>query len=243
MSPFWVTAFLDSAPDHHQRGVGFWQAATGYALSAPRGAHEEFATLLPPDGDAFLRVQRLHEGADRVHLDLHVGDPRRAADAAVVAGAVEMVDRGDYVVLASPGGLVFCYVDGPAAQRPAPTVHPDGSAARVRQVAIDVPRASYDAELAFWHAITGWAEHPSSVSADFRFLVPPAGQPLQLLLQRLGEEAGPARAHLDWGTTDRSAETERHLGLGARVLAVHSHWTVLADPVGRTYCLTDGPPG
>lgn len=242
MRPFWVTAFLDSAADHHQHGVGFWQAATGYALSAPRGEHEEFATLVPPDGDAFLRVQRLHSGADRVHLDLHVADPRAAADAAVVAGAVELVDRG-HVVLASPGGLVFCYVDGPAARRPSPTVHPGGSAARVRQVAIDVPRASYDVELAFWHALTGWEEHASSVSVDFRFLVPPAGQPLQLLLQRLGEETGPTRAHLDWGTTDRAAETERHLGLGSRVLAVHSHWTVLADPVGRTYCLTDGDPG
>ena len=120
---------------------------------------------------------------------------------------------------------------------------PGGSAARVRQVAIDVPRASYDGELAFWHALTGWEEHASSVSVDFRFLVPPAGQPLQLLLQRLGEETGPVRVHLDWGTTDRAAETERHLALGARVLAVHSHWTVLADPVGRVYCLTDGPPG
>lgn len=243
MRPFWLTAFLDFAGEHHQHGVGFWQAATGYALSAPRGEHEEFATLVPPDGDAFLKVQRLHGGADRIHLDLHVADPRRAADAAVVAGAVEMVDRGDYVVMASPGGLVFCYVVAVASQRPAATVHPGGSAARVRQVAIDVPRASYDGELAFWHALTGWEEHPSSVSADFRFLVPPAGQPLQLLLQRLGEETGPARAHLDWGTTDRSAETERHLGLGARVLAVHSHWTVLADPVGRVYCLTDGDPG
>lgn len=242
MRPSWVTAFLDFAPDHHQRGVGFWQAATCYALSAPRGEHEEFATLVPPDGDAYLRVQRLHHDADRIHLDLHVGDPRRAADAAVVAGAVEVVDRGDYVVLASPGGLAFCYVDGPAAQRPAPTVHAGGSAARVRQVAIDVPRASYDRELAFWHALTGWEEHASSVSPDFRFLVPPPGQPVQLLLQRLGEETGPVRAHLDWGATDRAAETERHLGLGARVLAVHSHWTVLADPVGRTYCLTDGTP-
>ncbi len=242
MRPSWVTAFLDSAPDHHQHGVGFWQAATGYALSAPRGEHEEFATLVPPDGDAYLRVQRLHRGPDRIHLDLHVADPRQAADAAVVAGAVEMVDRGDYVVMASPGGLVFCYVDGPASQRLSPTVHAGGSAARVRQVAIDVPRTSYDVELAFWHAITGWEEHASSVSPDFRFLVGPAGQPLQLLLQRLGEETGAASAHLDWGTTDRAAETERHLGLGARVLAVHSHWTVLADPVGRTYCLTDGPP-
>lgn len=241
ISPFWLSAFLDNAPNHHLTSVGFWQAATGYALSAPRGAAEEFATLVPPDGDAFLRVQRLHEGADRIHLDLHVADPRRAADTAAVAGAVELVDRG-YVVMSSPGGLIFCLVAHPAAIRPRPTVHADGTAARVRQVAIDVPRASYDAELAFWSALTGWQKRASSVSGDFRFLVPPEGQPLQLLVQRLGEETGPARAHLDWGTTDRAAETERHLALGARVLAVHNHWTVLLDPTGRTYCLTDALP-
>ncbi len=241
MSPFWVSAFLDSAPEHHQVGVGFWQAATGYAVSAPRGDGAEFASLVPPDGEEFLKVQRLHHGPDRVHLDLHVADPRAAADTAVRAGAVEIVDRG-YVVLASPGGLVFCYVDHPASRRPSATPHPDGSAARVRQVAIDVPRSSYDAEWAFWAALTGWEQRASSVTEDFRFLLPPADQPLGLLVQRLGEEDGDVRAHLDWGTTDRAAETERHLALGARVLAVHPHWTVLTDPVGRVYCLTDGDP-
>ena len=243
MKPSWVTAFLDSAPAHHQAGVGFWQAATGYAVSPPRGDHEEFATLLPPDGDAFVRVQRLHAGDDRIHLDLHVADPRAAADAAVVAGAVEVVDRHGYVVMASPAGLVFCFVDHPAAQVPRPTTHPDGSAARIRQVAIDVPRASYEREWGFWHALTGWEERASTITEDFRFLLPPAGQPLGLQLQRLGEDDCPARAHLDWGTTDRSAEAERHLALGARVRAVHRHWTVLEDPVGRVYCLTDGNPG
>lgn len=241
-SPFWLTAFLDSSPAHHLAGIAFWQAATGYALSAPRGEAEEFETLLPPDGDAFLRVQRLHHGADRVHLDLHVADVRAAADAATVAGAVELVDRG-HVVMASPGGLVFCFVDGPARATPSPTVHPDGSSARVRQVAIDVPRASYDAELAFWTVLTRWRQRTSTVTDAFRFLEPPPGQPLGLLLQRLDEPEGDARAHLDWGTTDRAAETERHLALGARVLAVHEHWTVLVDPVGRVYCLTDGDPG
>lgn len=241
-SPFWLTAFLDSTPEHHQQGVGFWQAATGYAVSAPRGADEEFATLLPPDGDAFLRVQRLHHGPDRVHLDLHVSDVRAAADTAVVAGAVEVVDRG-HVVMASPAGLVFCFVDHPARVTPRPRLHADGTAARVRQVAIDVPRASYDAELAFWTALTRWRQRASTLTDAFRFLMPPAGQPLGLLLQRLDEPDGPARAHLDWGTTDRMAETERHLALGAKVRAVHEHWTVLADPVGRVYCLTDGDPG
>lgn len=246
MSPFWVTAFLDNAAAHHHESVGFWQDVTGYALSAPRGDDGEFATLLPPDGDAYLRVQRRRRGGDRIHLDLHVPDPQAAARAAVAAGGTFVVDRG-YVVMASPGGFVFCFVATPASVRPGATAHGSSGLARVRQVALDVPPASYRTELGFWTAVTGWAQHPSSVSDDFRFLVPPTGpaqpaQPLQLLLQRLGGDEPRVRAHLDWGTTDRAAETERHLGLGAHVLAVHPHWTVLRDPVGRVYCLTDGDP-
>ncbi len=242
MSPFWVTAFLDNSAEHHHESVGFWQEATGYAVSAPRGPHGEFATLVPPDGDAFLKVQRRSAGADRIHLDLHVRDPLAAADAARVAGATIVADRG-YVVMASPAGLVFCFVQHPAARPPAPTVHGSGSAARVRQVAIDVPAPSYDRELAFWAAITRWTPRRSVVAEEFHVLDAPAGQPMGLLLQRLGDDdPGEVRAHLDWGTTDRAAETERHLALGARVLAQHGHWTGLADPVGRVYCLTDAPP-
>ncbi|KAB2811890.1 VOC family protein [Pimelobacter simplex] len=244
MRPFWLTAFLDNAAAHHHESVGFWQDVTGYALSAPRGDDGEFATLLPPDGDAYLRVQRRHQGGDRIHLDLHVADPQAAARAAVAAGGTFVVDRG-YVVMASPGGFVFCFVDAPAARRPGATPHGGSSRSRVRQVAIDAPAPAYRTELAFWTAITGWTQRASTVTDDFRFLVPPEAerQPLGLLLQRLGpDDTGEVRAHLDWGTTDRAAETERHLGLGAHVLAVHPHWTVLRDPVGRVYCLTDGDP-
>jgi len=245
MRPFWLTAFLDNAASHHHESVGFWQDVTGYAVSAPRGDDGEFATLVPPDGDAYLRVQRRHQGPDRIHLDLHVSDPRAAARSAVAAGATLVVDRG-HLVMASPGGFVFCLVPSPASVRPRAHAHPAGGRSRVVQVAIDVPAPAYRAELAFWGAVTGWAQRSSSVSEDFRFLVPPAaeGQPLRLLLQRLGpEDDGPVRAHLDWGTTDRAAETERHLALGAHVLAVHAHWTVLRDPLGRAYCLTDQDPG
>ena len=49
-------------------------------------------------------------------------------------------------------------------------------------------------------------------------------------------------AHLDLGTTDRVAETERHLALGARIVAEVEFWTVLADPAGLAYCITDRDP-
>ena len=55
-------------------GTAFWRQVTGYGLSPFRGPDGEFATLLPPAGDAYLRVQRILDGPGGCHLDLHV-DP------------------------------------------------------------------------------------------------------------------------------------------------------------------------
>ncbi|WP_183093627.1 VOC family protein [Nocardioides stalactiti] len=240
MTPYWITAFLDFAAGGFDEGVRFWSAVTSFDVSPRRGQAGEFATLLPDDGDPFLRVQRLAEGPDRIHLDLHVGDPRRAADRAIGLGAQEVADHG-YVVLRSPGGLTFCFVSHEAATRPGPTSWPAG-ASLVDQVCLDVPATAYQGESVFWRDLTGWEERRSAVSTDFHSLARPDGHPLRLLLQRLGEQTGEVRAHLDWSTTDRSAETERHVALGARVEVVHSVWTVLTDPNGRRYCLTDRDP-
>ena len=68
------------------------------------------------------------------------------------------------------------------------------------------------------------------------------GQPLRFLLQRLGEERDPAGAHLDLATDDRVAEVARHEVLGARMHDVREQFTVLHDPAGLTYCVTDRDP-
>lgn len=241
MTPFWVSAFLDFAPDHFEEGVRFWSTLTGYDVSPARGEDGEFATLVPPDGDDFLRVQRLTDGEDRIHLDLHVTDPRAAADRAVGLGAAEVADRG-YVVMRSPGGLAFCFVADQAAVRPRPTRWPGGHASLLDQVCIDIPLSSYDAEVTFWSAVTGREVRDAPPEEEFQRLTRPPGQSLELLVQRLEEETGPVRAHFDWGTTDRAAETARHVGLGARVVGEYPHWTVLADPLGRKYCVTSRAP-
>jgi hypothetical protein len=142
----------------------------------------------------------------------------------------------------SPAGLTFCLVTDPAGTRPRPTAWPGGHTSLVDQVCIDIPAPSYEDECRFWSSLTGWEERSSSVSTDFRSLARPEGIPVRLLLQKVGDD-GPTRAHLDWATTDREAETARHTGVGAAVESVHHRWTVLADPVGRRYCITDRDPG
>ena len=75
MTPYWLTAFIDLTAEHYARGVEYWCDITGYRVSAARGELGEFASLVPDDGDDHLRVQRLADGTDRIHLDLHVEDP------------------------------------------------------------------------------------------------------------------------------------------------------------------------
>lgn len=241
----WTTAFLDSTAADWSRTLAFWQAATATTLSPFRGPDDEFVTLVPADGDAFLRAQRVGSGPGGVHLDLHVPDLRAAADAAALLGARE-VAASDHVVMTSPGGFAFCFVDAYPARRPAPVPwpRPGGGthASLLDQLAIDVPADRWDAERRFWAALTGWAEHPVAPDAELVPLRRPDGHPLRLLLQRLDEPSGPVRAHLDLACSDRPAETDRHVALGARVERVREHWTVLADPAGRRYCLTDRDP-
>jgi hypothetical protein len=236
----WVSAFLDLPAGSFGPATRFWSEVTGYSMSEPRGERREFATLLPPDGDDFLRVQRVQDGPGGIHLDLHVTDPRSAADAAVTLGATEVADRG-YVVLHSPGGFTFCFVSHPASVRPGPRVGEDGLGSLVDQVCLDIPSGRYDEECAFWAALTGW-EHHDVAGPEFTRLREPADQPLRFLLQRLDDSSGTVRAHLDLAADDRAAEVRRHAGLGARLEAEGRGWTVLRDPAGAAYCVTDRDP-
>ncbi len=245
-SPLWIGAFLDLAADELERGTAFWAQVTGTTLSAVRGEQHEFTTLVPVDGDDHLRVQRRDEGPSRVHLDLHVGDQAAAARQAAALGAqvVRIVGgEGDdgYAVMRSPGGLSFCFVGHPAGTRSRPAAWPTGHHSQVDQLSIDIPAPLLEAELAFWRDLTGWSLRRTAYE-EFWLLEVPAGQPLQVLLQRLDDDADEVSVHLDLTTDDVGAELERHVALGARVVASREHWTVMADPGGLRYCIAGAPP-
>jgi hypothetical protein len=235
MKPFWVSAFLDFDAGGFEHGVEFWQGVTGFSLSERRGSDAEFATLLPPVGDDYLRVQRIG-GAPRIHLDLHVEDP----DAAVPPDATVLARHDGYVVLRSPGGFVFCLVSHPAARRPEAAQWPGGRS-QVDQVCLDLPPSRRDSELEFWHRLTGW-DLVAEDSPEFTRLQPPDSFPLQLLVQRLDDEQPAVTAHLDLAADDRDAEVARHVALGAAEGPRHHWWTVLTDPAGTTYCITRRSP-
>ena len=242
----WVTVFLDFPPSSHHAGVTFWQAVTGYRLSPVRGADGQFATLLPPSGDAYLRVQRVRTGGG-CHLDLHldpVADPADAVvDRAEGLGARIRHREPGLVTAESPGGFIFCLVDWRGEHAvPPPLAGDDGGVTRVNTLCLDVPPERFDRECAFWAAFTGQQTHPAPVPG-FAFLTRPAHWPARLLLQRRDSTAPGerTRGHVDLGCTDPGAKA-RHLSLGARLVAEQQYWTVLADPAGNEYCLIGREP-
>lgn len=239
--PFWLTAFIDFPAAEFEAGSRFWTKATGWQLSALRGRFEEFASLVPPEGADYLRVQRLGEGDTRLHLDVHVADPWEAAALAEGRGASVVTDSGHgLVVMRSPGGFEFCFTSQVRAVRPEPTAWPGGHASRVSQVCLDIPPDSYDGELAFWAATLG-GEVRRSTLPEFARVELPDDFPFELLLQRL-QLPRAMGGHLDLGSTDRAAEVARLEAAGARVRAVRDEWTVLEAPGGLTFCVIERDP-
>jgi hypothetical protein len=241
MSVRWVWLFLDLPEREFEMAVTFWRSVACSELSPWRGQYGEFATLLPREGDPWLKVQRVGGGGG-VHLDLDVEEPLpEAAERAVQLGAAVVGDLGDVIVCRSPGGFVFCLTRW-SAEEFARGQARAGVGSLIDQVCLDVPSSRYAAELAFWSQLNGWAVDDPDPDDEFARLAWPSGIPVRFLLQRLDEPEGPVRGHVDLSAVDRGAEVERHRALGARVVDEGRGWTVLQGPAGHPYCVTDRDP-
>lgn len=234
----WAWVFLDTPREDAERSWAFWSDVTGCPVVDRRGERGEFATLSPSRGAPWVKLQAVDEGPGGVHVDLDVGDVHAAASRAEALGAVRVGAIGDtVVVLRSPGGFVHClttWAGTSGADR-------SGSTSVLDQVCLDVPRSAWDAEVRYWAALTGWAARASD-EPGFTSLVRPPELPVRVLLQRLEDDDGPVRGHVDLACADRAADVGRHEAAGASVVTKRHFWTVMRDPVGRVYCLTDRSP-
>lgn len=238
----WLTASLDRPARSFVEVSSYWTALTGSSVSPAAGENGEFVTLVPPDGDAYLRLQRTDQGGGS-HLDVHVDDLEGFARHAEEAGATRERHADGRAVLRSPAGLPWC-VTGYRGQTALPSPQPAGDTGHVHfvdQICIDIPEARFEDECAFWRRVTGWELNESEVRPEYRVLTRPRSCPLRVLLQRCGDDA-PARAHLDVSSTDRDAVVAHHSAQGGRVTARFAYWTVLTDPAGLAYCVTDRDP-
>ncbi len=234
----WAWILLDTPAEAAPVAWSFWASVTGGSLAPVRGDEGEFSTLLPERGGAWVKLQAVGSGSGGVHLDLDVDDVHAEAARAASCGAVRAGAVGEtVVVMRSPGGFTFCLTTYDGESGPAR----EGLGVVLDQVCLDVPRAAWDAEVAFWEALTGW-ELRDSDEPGFAYLVRPHDVAVRVLLQRVDDEHGPVRGHVDLACADRAAETARHLAAGATVVREHHFWTVMSDPSGRVYCLTDRSP-
>lgn len=229
----WIQLFLDVPAAELDVAESFWSSVSGWTPSERRGEGDQFLTLQPDVGAAWVKMQAI-DGPAGVHLDLDSVDRPGAISLARSLGAATAWVYEDVEVMRSPGGFVFCQtlVDG------SPVLSRDGRTV-LDQVCLDIPADHWEREVAFWRDLTGRPLVPGR-RPEFAFLGE-EGQ-LRILLQRLDDPTGPVRAHPDLATADRPGDTDRHVALGARVEAVNERWTVLSAPGGQVYCLTDRDP-
>jgi len=236
----WVFAFIDRPAEGFEAAAAFWSTVLKWTVSSRRGGHDEFATLLPPDGDAYVKLQAVGAGGG-MHLDLAVSDVRAFVDRACGLGAQVTADNQGYVVLTSPGGQLFCAVSWHGeARRPAPTRSVLGATSRLDQAVIDVAPPLVEAEAEFWASLTGWPAHRSRLD-EFTVVQQPDELPVRLMIQRIGEDR-PTSGHLDLACSDRTLVRAWHEKNGATVVAEYPLWTVMRDPAGGVYCLTPRDP-
>jgi hypothetical protein len=233
--PTWLTVFLDYPASEFDAGKRFWVEATGWGLSASRGSVEEFATLRPAAGEAYLKVQRLGEGPSRLHLDLHVREPWVAAECAEAAGA-ELVEESPhgYFVMRSPAGFTFCFVGHAGGEVPPPARWRDGHRSQVSRFCLDVPRKRYAEEVTFFRALLGgdWLRVDEPETA----LRPSGEWAIDVRLQP-AEFATEVTTHLHLITDDLEAEVARLVALGARKRAFRTGKAILEVPGGTAVCV------
>ncbi|MFJ4713756.1 VOC family protein [Streptomyces sp. NPDC088785] len=236
MTVRWVYAFIDRPYEDVDAAGDFWTRVTGTRRSAPRGARGEFVTLVPSEGDPYLKVQGVADGPGGAHLDLAVEDVPGEAARARSLGAVPVLAEDGLAVLRSPAGHAFCLVPWQGERTRPPW---DDRAGRLDQLSLDTAPGVYAAEARFWAALTGWPEVPCE-SPEFRLLAADA-VPVQLLLQRLESDAPPS-AHLDLACGEPSRARAWHVAAGAEPVGEGRAWHVMRDPSGGLYCLTNRTP-
>jgi hypothetical protein len=238
----WLHAVLDAPAKLYDEVASFWSAAFGWPAGPPWPGHSELRSFEPPQGRAYLHLQRV-DRPPRVHVDIESVDIDVTVREAHDLGAELTAGTDRWRTLRSPGGLAFCVVPRGVDDPPEPVTWPDGHRTRMVQVCIDSPVAAHDSEVAFWRAFLAgrWAESDSPEFAGKWH--DDAGSPIQLLFQRLDEPEGPVRAHLDLGTDDLEREARRLLGLGAGNIGPgRGGWWALRDPAGLAFCATENPP-
>jgi hypothetical protein len=118
-----------------------------------------------------------------------------------------------------------------------------GAAVRHVSEGLVIGPDAFERECEFWATLTGW-DLRAGTRPEFAYLDRPTPVPIRLLLQRR-DHADPldqVTGHVDVACASRELLAARHATSGARVVSAFRHWTTMADPTGRLYCLTGRDP-
>ena len=96
---------IDHDGQHYDESLAFWAGVQG-VKPTPDGPYAGVGEV----GTLNLEVQRLEEGPSRIHLDIETDDIRAEVARLERLGASVVEDRQRYVIMADPGGVVFCVV-------------------------------------------------------------------------------------------------------------------------------------
>jgi hypothetical protein len=100
---------IDVAPADHDKEVAFWSGACGRPLTQSR-RYPEYHLGEIPGQDVGLLVQRLDDGASRVHVDIHATDLEAEVARLEQLGATRIRQVHDWWIMQDPAGLPFCVV-------------------------------------------------------------------------------------------------------------------------------------
>jgi hypothetical protein len=102
---------IDVPASDHDRELLFWQGATGQPLR--RFDYPEYHGAALPGQDFWLLMQRLGEGAARVHLDIHTDDLAAEVGRLERLGAERVQRVHSWWIMRDPAGLLFCVIPDP----------------------------------------------------------------------------------------------------------------------------------
>lgn len=106
-----TTVVIDVPASGHDRELAFWQAAIGKSL--PQFDYPEYHGGRLHGQDFWLLMQRLGEGAARVHVDIHTNSMEAEVQRLERLGAQRVQQAHSWWVMRDPAGLLFCVIPDP----------------------------------------------------------------------------------------------------------------------------------
>jgi len=103
-------AVIDAPDADHDRELAFWQAASGETLT-PMPTEPAYHGGWLRGQEFALLVQRLGDGAARVHLDIRTDDLEAEVARLEGLGAQRVRREKFWWIMRDPAGLLFCVVE------------------------------------------------------------------------------------------------------------------------------------